>query len=169
MKLGRIDPETTANIGIIQGGTAINIVPDRVIVKGEARSHDEARLEAQSTHMAQCFHEAARANVLSSGDEMIQPRIEAHVSRDYSRMNLDEAAPVVRWVIAASNALGIKIGCEKTGGGCDANVFNSHGRSIANLGTGMREIHTTSEYLLLNEFTQTACVVLSMLQYASKE
>ena len=169
MKLGRIDPETTANIGILQGGTAVNIVPDRVIVKGEARSHDEVKLEAQSAHMAQCFHEAAAANVIRSGDELIQARIEANVSRDYNRMNLDEAAPIVKWVMAASNALGVKIECEKTGGGCDANVFNSHGRSIANLGTGMREIHTTHEYLLLNEFFQTARVVLHALQLAAKE
>jgi tripeptide aminopeptidase len=169
MKLGRIDSETTANIGIMQGGTAINIIPDRVIVKGEARSHDEAKLAAQSAHMTQCFHEAASANVLRSEDEMIRAQIEANVSRDYNKMNLDQAAPVVRWVMAASNTLGVRISCEKTGGGCDANVFNRHGRNIGNLGTGMREIHTTSEYLLLSEFNQTAQVVLSMIESATKE
>jgi tripeptide aminopeptidase len=169
MKLGRIDPDTTANIGIIQGGAAINIVPDQVVVKGEARSHDEAKLEAQSAHMARCFHEAAEAHVLMCGDEIIQARIEANVSRDYNRMNLDESAPVVRWVLAASRALNVKIECEKTGGGCDANVFNSQGRNIANLGTGMRDIHTTHEYLLLEEFFQTARVVLQMLQITAKE
>jgi tripeptide aminopeptidase len=169
MKLGRIDPETTANIGLIQGGTAVNIVPDKVIIQGEARSHDESKLSAQSSHMARCFHEATEAHFLKLKGKTVQARVEAHVSRDYNKMNLDEDAPVVRWVMAAAQSVDAKISCAKTGGGCDANVFNSQGRCIANLGTGMRDIHTTHEYLLLDEFTQTARVVLSMLQMAAKE
>lgn len=169
MRLGRIDEETTANLGTIEGGTAINIVPDRVVVRGEARSHDEAKLSAQSAHMAQCFHEAAAAHVLKQGDKTIRAEAEVHIERDYNRMNLGEDAPVVRWVQAASRVVGAEIRCEKTGGGCDANVFNTHGLSIANLGTGMRDIHTTHEYLLLDEFAQTAQVILSMLQLAAKE
>ena len=59
MRLGRIDPETTANLGVIHGGRAVNIVPDEVRIRGEARSHDLARLAAQSAHMRACFEEAA--------------------------------------------------------------------------------------------------------------
>jgi len=169
IRLGRIDEETTANIGMIEGGTAINIVPDRVVVRGEARSHHEPKLETQSAHMAQCFHEAAAAHVLKQGDKTIQAEAEVHIERDYNRMNLGEDAPVVQWVQAASRTIGTEIRCQKTGGGCDANVFNTHGLSIANLGTGMRDIHTTHEYLLLHEFFQTAQVILSMLQLAVKE
>ena len=169
MRLGRVDPDTTANIGTIEGGTAINIVPDRVVVHGEARSHDETKLETQSAHMARCFHEAAAAHVLKLGDQTIQAETDVRIERDYHRMNLGEDAPVVRWIEAASRDVGAVIQCEKTGGGCDANVFNAHGLSIANLGTGMRDIHTTHEYLLLDEFVQTAHVILSMLQLAAKE
>ncbi len=169
MKLGRIDPETTANIGLIQGGTAVNIVPDKVTIRGEARSHDESKLSAQSAHMGRCFHEAAASHILKLENNTLQARVDAHISRDYNRMNLGEEAPVVRWIMAAAQMVAIKISCAKTGGGCDANIFNSQGRGIANLGTGMRDIHTTHEYLLLDEFTQTARVVLSMLQMAAKE
>lgn len=169
MSLGRIDPDTTANIGTIEGGTAINIVPARVAVCGEARSHDEAKLSAQSAHMVECFREAAQAHALRVGDKTVQAEVEARVLRDYNRMNLGEDAPVVRWIQAASHTAGADVRCQKTGGGCDANVFNTHGFSIANLGTGMRDIHTTNEYLLLDEFVQTAQVVLSMLQLAAKE
>ena len=56
MKLGRIDHETTANIGKVKGGSAINIVPGLVEVKAEARSHDEGKLDAQTQHMRECFH-----------------------------------------------------------------------------------------------------------------
>lgn len=169
MRLGRIDPDTTANIGTIEGGTAVNIVPDRVVIHGEARSHDEAKLKAQSSHMAQCFHNAAASHVLKEGDKTVQAEAEVRIERDYNRMNLGEDAQVVKWVQAASRIVGADVRCQKTGGGCDANVFNTHGLSIANLGTGMRDIHTTGEYLLLDEFVQTAQIILSMLQLAAKE
>jgi len=164
MRLGRIDAETTANLGLIEGGSAVNIVPDRVVVRGEARSHDEARLTAQSSHMADCFREAARGHRVSKDGREFQASVDATITRDYPRMNLGEDAPVVAWVLAAAKKLGVSISCRKTGGGCDANIFNGHGLNIANLGTGMREIHTVNESLLLNEFEQTARVVLEMLR-----
>jgi tripeptide aminopeptidase len=164
MRLGRIDAETTANIGLIEGGSAVNIVPDRVVVRGEARSHDELRLAAQSSHMAEVFREAAKAHSIVRDGREIHPRVDEKIERDYPRMNLGEDAPAVKWVMAAAKTLGVSITCRKTGGGCDANVFNGHGLSVANLGTGMREIHTVKEYLLLAEFNQTARVVLEMLR-----
>lgn len=169
MRLGRIDPETTANIGTIEGGLAVNIVPDRVVVRGEARSHDEAKLDAQSRHMVGCFHEAAgTAQPVQVGGQVARARVEARVERDYQRLHLGADAPVVGWVMAAARALDVAIAPQATGGGCDANVFNAHGMRIANLGTGMREIHTTGEYLLLDEFVQTGRVVLGMLQQAAR-
>ncbi len=164
MRLGRIDADTTANLGLIDGGTAVNIVPDRVRIQGEARSHDEAKLAAQSQHMVQCFHTAAAEHGRASGQVEIGAQIEAKVTRDYNRMDLGDQAPIVGWVRQAAHAIGVSIECQKTGGGCDANVFNAHGLSVGNLGTGMRQIHTTDEHLLLDEFSQTAHVVLAMLQ-----
>ena len=169
MKLGRIDPDTTANIGRIEGGIAINIIPDRVTVQGEARSHDESRLTAQSAHMVQCFKEAASNYNLRIGDRDIQPMVRGSISRDYNRMNLGKQSPIVKQILSASETLGANIRCQKTGGGCDANIFNAHGIQVANLGTGMREIHTTGEYLLLNEFSQTAEVVVTMLNLFTEE
>jgi tripeptide aminopeptidase len=166
MRLGRLDHETTANIGLIEGGTAINIVPDRVTVRGEARSHDEEKLAAQSAHMVRCFHDAAAARSIRTDQTVVTAEIETTVTRDYNRMRLGERAPVVQWVQEAARQAKATVRCESTGGGCDANVFNNHGMRIANLGTGMREIHTTGEYLLLEEFFQTGRVVFSMLQQA---
>jgi tripeptide aminopeptidase len=167
MVLGRIDHETTANIGLIDGGTAVNIVPDRVTIHGEARSHDEEKLSAQSAHMVQCFHDAAAARALRSGAEVKQAVIDAKVTRDYNRMRLGERAPVVQWVLEAARQSKTTVRCESTGGGCDANIFNTHGMRVGNLGTGMRDIHTTNEYLLLDEFFQTGRIVLSMLRQAA--
>ncbi|MEK6683572.1 MAG: M20/M25/M40 family metallo-hydrolase [Nitrospirota bacterium] len=164
MRLGRIDAETTANLGLIEGGSAVNIVPDRVVVQGEARSHDEVRLAAQSSHMADCFREAAKTHRIMKNGREIHATVDVKITRDYPRMNLGEDAPVVKWVLAAAKKMGVQIACRKTGGGCDANILNGHGLNVANLGTGMREIHTVNEYLLLNEFEQTARVVLEMLR-----
>jgi tripeptide aminopeptidase len=166
MRLGRVDAETTANLGLIKGGNAVNIVPDCVTIHGEARSHDESKLAAQSSHMVECFREAARAHRVSKDGQDIHAMVEATIERDYPRMNLGEDAPVVKWVTAAARRLGLDIRCEKTGGGCDANIFNGHGLNIANLGTGMRDIHTVNEYLILKEFSQTARVVLEVVSAA---
>jgi len=66
MRLGRIDDETTANIGLIEGGAAVNIVPNSVHLKGEARSHSEEKLKQQTQHMIQCLEEAASSSILPS-------------------------------------------------------------------------------------------------------
>ncbi|MBI3610438.1 MAG: M20/M25/M40 family metallo-hydrolase [Nitrospirae bacterium] len=164
MRLGRIDTETTANLGLIEGGSAVNIVPDRIVVRGEARSHDESKLTAQSFHMAECFRDAVKAHRVVKDGRETRAAVDAKIERDYPRMSLGEDAPVVGWVMAAAKKLGVQIACRKTGGGCDANIFNGYGLNVANLGTGMREIHTVNEYLLLKEFQQTARVVLEMLR-----
>jgi tripeptide aminopeptidase len=59
MKLGRIDEETTANIGVIEGGKATNIITNLVTLRGEARSLDDAKLEAQTSHMVKTLQDAA--------------------------------------------------------------------------------------------------------------
>ena len=164
MRLGRIDADTTANLGLIEGGSAVNIVPDRVTVRGEARSHDESKLAAQSSHMAECFRDAVRTHRVVKDGRDVHARVEEKIERDYPRMALGEDAPIVKWVLSAAAKMKVPIACRKTGGGCDANVFNGHGLNVANLGTGMREIHTVNEHLLLREFEQTARVVLEMLR-----
>ena len=81
MKLGRIDDETTANIGVIEGGAATNIIPNRVVLRGEARSHDDAKLDAQTDHMRACLREAAaRYSVVVDG-EVVRARVDEHVTR----------------------------------------------------------------------------------------
>ena len=68
MRLGRVDDETTANLGLIQGGRALNIIPNEVVVRGEARSRNNAKLDRQVAHMIQCFEDAVgRANVTLEG------------------------------------------------------------------------------------------------------
>lgn len=163
MRLGRIDAETTANLGTIQGGRAGNIVPNEVVVRGEARSLDPRKLAAQVEHMAECFRAAvARSAVVLDGKPM-QAELEWRAAPAYAGMNVAEDAPVVRKVIEAARRTGRALTPQSTGGGCDANVLNRRGLTVANLGTGMRDIHTVREWLDVRDLVAAAEVTLELI------
>lgn len=164
MKLGRIDDETTANIGILEGGKATNIIPNFVIAKGEARSLNEEKLEAQTDHMIACFKEAAARYEVSVDGRTTRARIEEHVEKDYSAMDVPESSRVVQLVFAAAQRLGQQVKTMASGGGCDANVFNRKGIECANLGTGMRAIHTLSEWLDVKDLHAAANMTVEILK-----
>ena len=164
MRLGRIDHETTANIGVVEGGMAVNIVPNQVILRGEARSHSQEKLDRQTEHMKRCLEEAAARHVLEMGGKLHTSRVEANIDRDYDRMDVPDSAPIVKLVHAAAKGLNLEVKTLATGGGCDANVLNQKGLVVANLSTGMREIHTVNEWLDLNDLHFSAKIVLEILR-----
>jgi tripeptide aminopeptidase len=164
MRLGRIDHETTANIGVVEGGMAVNIVPNEVILRGEARSHSSEKLERQTEHMKRSLEEAATAHSLDLEGQRHSARVEAKIDRDYDRMDVPESAPIVKLVHAAAKNLRLDLKTQATGGGCDANVLNQKGLVVANLSTGMREIHTVNEWLDLNDLHLSARIVLEILR-----
>lgn len=168
MKLGRIDHETTANIGKVKGGSAINIVPGIVEVKAEARSHDAGKLDAQIQHMRNCFLEAAQNRELSLDGERLGARAEIGIERVYPVMNVSPQAVVTKLVLEAVANLDHDIELHTSGGGCDANYINEKGIECVNLGTGMYELHTVNEYLLLDEFRKSAEIVLETIKLHSE-
>jgi tripeptide aminopeptidase len=164
MRLGRIDDETTANVGAIEGGTAINVVPKAVRIRGEARSHDEAKLAAQSAHMQRCLEEAAARHSVTNDGVTTRARVETRIERSYDRMEVPDDAPIVRLARRAAAALGQQVTSAAMGGGCDANVLNRRGFQVANLGTGMRDIHTVKEWLQVSDMVGTAEVIVEMIR-----
>lgn len=164
MRLGRIDSETTANIGVIEGGSAVNIIPNSVSLKGEARSHSEDKLEQQTRHMLECFRREAAQHVLDIDGKVFQAAVESRIERDYDRMEVPEEAGIVQLVRAAASNLRLDVQTLATGGGCDANVFNQKGLQVANLSTGMREIHTVKEWIDLNDLYLSAQMVLEVVK-----
>ena len=164
MKLGRIDHETTANIGIIEGGMAVNIVPNCVVLKGEARSHSAEKLDAQTQHMLGCLEEAAARYTLESDGKVFKARVTAKIERDYDRMDVSDNAPIVELVRAAAKNLNLEVKTMATGGGCDANILNQKGLEVANLSTGMRDIHTVNEWLDLKDLYLSAQMVLEIVR-----
>jgi tripeptide aminopeptidase len=164
MRLGRIDAETTANIGVVEGGVAVNIVPNSVILRGEARSHSEAKLSAQTEHMIRCLNEAAAAHSLTLDGKLHRASVEARVERDYDALNVADDSSLVRLVRRAGKNIGIEVQTQATGGGCDANVFNKKGLEVANLSTGMRDIHTVKEWLDLNDLYVSAAMIFEIVR-----
>jgi tripeptide aminopeptidase len=164
MRLGRIDHETTANIGVIEGGMAVNIVPNQVLLRGEARSHSQEKLDRQTRHMQSCLEEAAAKYTLESDGKLNAARVEAKIERDYERMDVPESAPIVQLVHAAARNLKLEVKTLATGGGCDANVFNQKGLLVANLSSGMRDIHTVHEWLDLKDLYLSAQMVLEIVK-----
>ena len=164
MKMGRIDEETTANIGIIEGGKATNVITNFVYLKGEARSLDEGKLEAQTRHMVECFHKAAAPYEVTVDGKRTRARVEEKVEREYSAMDVPDSSRVVQLVFAAAARLGRQVKTLASGGGCDANIFNRKGIECANLGTGMRAIHTVNEWLDVKDMYASAEIALEILK-----
>ncbi|MGM0502321.1 MAG: M20/M25/M40 family metallo-hydrolase [Bacillota bacterium] len=142
LNLGQIDEETTANIGVIKGGHATNIVPDLVELEGEARSRDEEKLEAQIEHMIDIFEKSAK---------QFSAEVEIDVQRMYPAFDLTTSDPAVKLAIKAAENLGVESKLEATGGGSDANILNGEGIETVNLGIGMTDVHSTNESIKISD------------------
>lgn len=159
MKLGRLDEESTANIGYIHGGEARNIVPALCEIWGEARSHSEAKLAAQTSHMQRCFEDAIRAFEGAHLDYEIQT--------SYRRFRLQENDPVVRLATHAAQRLGLPVKYEIGGGGSDANVFNEKGIPCVICATGARDPHTLDESVSISAMAQAARWLVEIVRVSS--
>jgi tripeptide aminopeptidase len=164
MKLFRIDDETTANIGVIRGGEATNIITNLVTLRGEARSHDDAKLEAQTAHMIKCLEDAAAKYEVTVDGVTTKARVESEVTREYHAMDVSDDSRVVKLVKEAATRMGLKVETMASGGGCDANIFNKRGIECANLGTGMRAIHTVKEWLDVKDMYASAEITLEIMR-----
>lgn len=164
MKLGRIDDETTANIGVIRGGEATNIITNLVTLRGEARSRSEEKLVAQTEHIQRCLEEAAARYEVTVEGVVTRGRVESHVNREYHAMDVADDSRVVRLVKEAGARLGLSVETMASGGGCDANIFNRRGIECANLGTGMRAIHTVKEWLDVKDMYASAEMTLEIMR-----
>lgn len=148
LKLGRIDEETTANVGLIEGGSARNAVAERVHFKAEVRSRDLDKLEAHLTHFKEVFDKYDK--------EYTDAVIEIHMERECQPYNFSEDHPMILKIIEVCKSLNIKPSLEPTGGGADVNIFNGHGLEVVCVGTGDMDLHTKGEYLVIKDFIEAA-------------
>jgi len=138
MPLGRLDDATTANVGLIEGGVAGNIVPPVCVVRAEARSRDQTRL----TETVQAMLDAATAAAEETGC-----RLEAAITSEYESYRLEQDDRPVALAARALAECGHAVRFIESGGGADANVFNAAGLPCVNLCNGMADIHTADEHI----------------------
>lgn len=155
MKLGRINNSTTANIGVINGGLATNIVCDYVELMGEARSFDESMLGRQTEHMKSCFEKAA---------EKFGAEVDFVSKRMYSSYSVSKKSEITKILAVAAKNANVQLNPVKSGGGSDTNILNNVGITSVNLGIGMRKVHTVDEYIKISDMIKATEFLLEIVK-----
>ncbi len=159
MPLGRIDEETTANIGRFEGGKQTNIVADHVEILAEARSLVPEKMEAQVAKMKQAFESTAKE---------FGGAAEVTVKVMYPGFKQQAGDKVVEVAKKAAQVIGKKSQLLQSGGGSDANVLSGHGIPTVNLAVGYEEIHTTNERIKVEDLVKVTELVTAIIQEAAK-
>jgi tripeptide aminopeptidase len=157
LRLGRLDEQTTANVGTIAGGTARNIVPEWCSFEAEARSHDERVLADLVQEMLDSITFAAQAT---------DCEVETRIEENYKGYRFRRDDVPVRLVDAALRRVGVEPSYALTGGGADANVFNARGLPCVNVANGMAEIHTPDEHVAVVDLDRMVDVTLALVEEA---
>jgi tripeptide aminopeptidase len=159
MSLGRLDPETTANVGTIRGGTAPNVVAERCDVTLEARSLDDAKAGEAVSGIVDAFTEACAD---------MECDVETTVERLFRAYRLPPSSPPVVAASAALEALGIEPSPIATGGGSDANVFVSNGIPVVNVADGTVGNHQPDESIAVATLESVLDIALGIVDHAAR-
>jgi tripeptide aminopeptidase len=157
LRLGRIDEETTANAGLIEGGSALNVVPAHCRVAVEARSRDERKLADLVQEMLDSFSFAAA---------VAECEVEASVADKYRGYRLAPDDPALALARTALERAGFEPREVEVGGGADANVFNERGLHCVNVANGMTDVHTAEERIAVEDLDAMVGVTLELVAAA---
>ena len=153
MELGRIDQDTTANVGIIVGGNETNIIPDSCTITGEFRVMDESKVSAVQAQLASAMNNAAA----EMGGEVAIEWV-----RQYPGFNVSEDDPLVLYILEQARLLGFEAKAVASGGGSDANIYANAGLKALVLGTGMTDVHGLNESLAIQDLEDLARLCIAM-------
>ncbi len=160
---GRIDEQSTVNFGTIEGGTASNIVPEKVVIEGEVRSHSQQRLDQLTREVEESFVLTIADWQDPTGTAKGRPSIDFTSELDFPLMRLDREDAVIIEVERAAGAIDMELDFEVAGGGSDANILNGYGLETAIIATGMTHVHSTKEQVSLQDMTDLTRLILSLL------
>ena len=159
LRLGRLDEETTANVGVIRGGAAANVVPERCTLEAEVRSLDDAKASAAVSAMVDTITWAA-----SAAETDVDTTIEEH----FHAYRLPESDPVVAIASAALRDCGVEPAPCATGGGSDASAFAAKGLPCLNLAIGVEHNHTPHERVTAAALEKTLDIALRLADRAAE-
>jgi tripeptide aminopeptidase len=158
-RLGRVDEETSANVGVITGGTARNVVPEWCSFTAEVRSHDETKAIGLAREMLESAAFAA---------SLVDCEVESEVRPSFPGYRFRESDAPVRLAATALERVGYTPSYALSGGGADANVFNARGLQCVNLANGMMEIHTPDEHIAIADLEAMVEVTLALIDVAAE-
>ena len=144
-------------------GTATNIVPNVVTIKGEVRSHDEKKMGTVTDKIVSSFKGIVE-NYNGKTSDGARPRFEAEIQKDFPRTYVPDDHPVVTLARRAAENLGRKMKTKTSGGGADANIFFEKGIMTGVFGTGMRDMHTARESVRLDDMVRTTELLLEIIR-----
>lgn len=160
MKLGRIDFETTANVGVIKGGQATNIVCGHCEVHLEARSRNTDKLEKQVQHMVSVLE-----NTVAEGGGELDLKLDFL----YPSFNVSEDEYIVKLFKKACRQVGVEPILEATGGGSDTNIISGKGIKALDISCGMTDVHTTKENIKISDMVKATELVVNFIQLMVQE
>jgi tripeptide aminopeptidase len=160
LQLGRLDDQTTANVGLIDGGTAINVVPERCRVEAEVRSLDEARASAVTTETIDALQDAANATECD---------LDLAVERMFQGYRLKAKAPQIQAAERALRACGYDPRPIDSGGASDANSFQTAGFPCICLADGTEHNHEPGERISVAALESLLDVAIALVDEASVE
>ncbi|MDQ6750298.1 MAG: M20/M25/M40 family metallo-hydrolase [Actinomycetota bacterium] len=159
MRLGRLDAETTANVGrIIGGGASTNVVPDRCRVEAEARSLDPAKAEAAVAELVDRMHDGANA---------AECDLDVSVAQQFRGYRTRPSAAPVAAAETALRACGYQPRSIATGGGSDANALQAGGFLCVNLANGTERNHEPGERVSVAALEGMLDVTLALIDAAA--
>ncbi|MGI6004739.1 MAG: M20/M25/M40 family metallo-hydrolase [Christensenellales bacterium] len=154
LALGRVDADTTVNVGIIKGGLATNIVPDRCVLEGEIRSYVHYKAETQADLAEKQFREAAEA---------MGAAVDFDLTTHFYAYETPKDHPVIRRFEKACAAQGLSAALEATFGGSDNNALVRHGIAGIVIANAMNRCHSLDEYTTVDELTRIARLTLDLM------
>jgi tripeptide aminopeptidase len=160
LELGRLDPQTTANVGVIKGGTAGNVVAERCDVMLEARSIDHDRAYTTASRIVDSLTAAASDSECD---------VEIDVEEQFRGYKLAKSSAPVMAAAAALEAVGFEPSYVNTGGGSDANAFIARGFPCVNLANGTERNHQPDESVSTWALEEMLDVALNLVKACARE
>ena len=154
LPLGRIDEDSTMNIGILKSGSAVNVVPELTEMQGEVRSFNEEKAEKYFKGIIEVFEEEAKK---------LNARIEYNYYWDFKPYTIKETSEVYREIMRAIEKAGLKPEPRISLGGSDANSLNANGIEAVNIGIGAQNPHSNDEFIFIEDLAKAAEIAINLI------
>lgn len=151
---GKLNSNTVANVGLIEGGKATNIIPEECWIKGEFRSHLKEEIERLMKLIEKTINKNRKR---ATG-------IDVEFKKLYQGFSFRSQDPIIQLVKTALRAIGIEPCFEKSGGGSNTNIYNQNKIPSLTLSIGMENLHTTEEYIKIKDIVDTVRLLLKLIE-----